>query len=225
MNTVYCYTNKINGKKYIGRTSQTLNNRAKKDGRGYEDCSRFWNAICKYGWSNFEATIIAENLSFEESVELEKEFIEKYNTTDDKCGYNILSQESGEGNLSEGTKAKIGEANRGHAYRGTGWHHSDETKQKMSDTQKGKTYPKKEAAIKRLTEAGVFKNNGNNHKFTEEDFKKAKESWMKKVKILETGEIFDSMTECAEKTGISVPYLSRKLKSQKPWKGLTFVCV
>lgn len=225
MNIVYCYTNKINGKKYIGRTSQTLNQRAKKDGRGYKDSSRFWNAICKYGWSNFEVAIIADNLSFEDSVKLEKEFIEKYNTIDDKYGYNILAQEPGEGNLSDETKTKISRANKGHAYRGTGWHHSDETKQNMSASQKGKTYPKRKYANRVLKEAGAFKNNGENHKFTKEDYAKAKESCIKKVKVLETGEIFDSMTECAEKIGISLPYLSRKLKSQKPWKGITFVCV
>ena len=109
-NTVYKYTNKSNGKVYVGRTNQTVKQRAGKDGNGYNTCRRFWNAIRKYGWNNFELTILAENVSFEESVEIEKHYIELYKSYDDKYGYNIMKQEPGEGCHSEETIQKIREA-------------------------------------------------------------------------------------------------------------------
>ena len=79
MNIVYKYENLVNGKLYIGRTSQTLSKRANGSGlTGYKTSERFWNAICKYGPENFKGTILFENLTFEESVRIESELIKKY---------------------------------------------------------------------------------------------------------------------------------------------------
>lgn len=38
---VYVYTNKANGKKYVGQTNKTLVRRAHKDGSGYYSCPIF----------------------------------------------------------------------------------------------------------------------------------------------------------------------------------------
>ena len=59
---VYIHTNKLNGKKYVGITSQTPNERW-KNGNGYKGSTYFYNAIQKYGWNNFEHEIYQNNLS------------------------------------------------------------------------------------------------------------------------------------------------------------------
>ena len=64
---VYVYTNKINGKKYVGQTNKTLARRANKDGSGYNMCPIFSKAIKKYGWDNFEPRIAFNNLTHEEA--------------------------------------------------------------------------------------------------------------------------------------------------------------
>lgn len=46
--TIYMHKNKINGKIYIGQTSQNPIKRW-NNGRGYIDSSKFYNAILKYG--------------------------------------------------------------------------------------------------------------------------------------------------------------------------------
>ena len=62
--TIYIHRNKINNKLYIGQTCQTPEKRW-DNGRGYKTSERFYNAIQKYGWNNFEHIILYTNLSLE----------------------------------------------------------------------------------------------------------------------------------------------------------------
>ena len=57
---IYCYINKINNKKYIGQTKMSQAERAGHLGRRYQGCPRFWAAIQKYGWNNFDYQILKE---------------------------------------------------------------------------------------------------------------------------------------------------------------------
>lgn len=97
---VYCHTNKINGKKYIGRTNNTKRRwrgggiEYKPDKNGNENVA-FWNAIQKYGWDNFEHEVLISNLTLDESKEIEKYYIKYYQTfigfyknKKDRKGYN-----------------------------------------------------------------------------------------------------------------------------------------
>ena len=59
------------------------------NGLQYNHCSKFWNAICKYGWDAFEHTILQNNLTKSEAIGLEMQLISKYRTQNDKYGYNI----------------------------------------------------------------------------------------------------------------------------------------
>lgn len=92
---IYKYTNKLNGKVYIG---QTIHENARKNEHKCHAKSRphtqsaFYNAIDKYGWDNFEYTVL-KTVSADTMKELksklnplEIEYIQKYNSYNN--GYN-----------------------------------------------------------------------------------------------------------------------------------------
>ena len=116
---VYVHVNKINGKRYIGITRTSLEKRWGKNGSGYRKNRqpKFYNAILKYGWENFEHVVLYSGLTKEEACSKEIELIAQYKTTDPKFGYNIQSG----GQL--GNKLRK---------------FSDESKRKMSNAKKGK---------------------------------------------------------------------------------------
>ena len=86
---VYVYTNKINGKRYVGQTNRTLTRRANKNGSGYYTCPIFSKAIQKYGWENFKSCIAFDNLTHEEANRIEKYLIKILRTQDRNYGYNM----------------------------------------------------------------------------------------------------------------------------------------
>ena len=102
-------------KYYVGITSQDINKRW-RNGNGYVNSPLFYKAILKYGWNNIEHEILKEELNELEAKSMEKSLIEKYKSNDRKYGYNITS--GGDGTV--------------------GWHPSDETKKKISDSKRGK---------------------------------------------------------------------------------------
>lgn len=116
--TVYKHTSP-SGKVYIGITSTTLRDRAGANGHRYKN-RHFSAAIQKYGWDNFSHEIVAENLSYEWACKLEKILIAKYRSNNQEFGYNI--SEGGEGGFCGG-------------------HHTEETKQHLSETHKGENNP------------------------------------------------------------------------------------
>lgn len=85
--SVYCHTNKINGKKYIGITRQ-IPKRRWQNGYGYINTC-FGNAINKYGWDNFIHEVLFTKLSKKEACDKEIELISLYDTTNRKHGYNV----------------------------------------------------------------------------------------------------------------------------------------
>lgn len=100
---IYKHTNKINGKVYIGQTCQDLNKRW-NCGKGYSE-QAFGKAITKYGWDNFTHEILESNLSFEQANEKEIYYIELYNATNSKKGYNKMV--GGQQSLGDFSKKKI----------------------------------------------------------------------------------------------------------------------
>lgn len=85
---VYCHENKTNGKKYIGQTRLNPKNRWGSRGHRYKQCTKFYEAIKKYGWDGFEHYIVAEHLTKEEADNFERLLISKLGTNGDN-GYNI----------------------------------------------------------------------------------------------------------------------------------------
>lgn len=153
--TIYCHRNKLNNKMYIGQTCQNPNRRW-RNGNGYKHNPYFYNAIQKYGWDSFEHIILADNLTKEEANFYEQFYIVTYNTTDNCFGYNIdyggknnqhskqtkekIRQYNLGKHLSEETKQKISQKNKGTKHF-LGKHHSEDTKHILSEINKGKNHP------------------------------------------------------------------------------------
>lgn len=85
---VYCLTNKINGKKYIGITRQDLSKRW-RNGNGYKKTTRISMAIKKYGWDNFIKEVLYECKDNKKASDMEVHYINLFNTIEN--GYNVQS--------------------------------------------------------------------------------------------------------------------------------------
>ena len=138
---VYKATNKINGKMYIGQTVGSLDARISRhisDALLERYDMYFHNAVRKHGKENFDWKIIAECNSLEELNKAEIEMIEKYNTFGN--GYNLTKGGEGSSGFkhSEETKQKLSEINSGENNPNYGKRRSEETRRKISDSNKGK---------------------------------------------------------------------------------------
>lgn len=94
MGVIYKITNLINGKIYIGQTVVTEPQRWQAHiwnayNNPTNDCIYLCNAIKKYGRKNFKREILEEVDTLEELNNREIFYIQKYNSTDPKIGYNI----------------------------------------------------------------------------------------------------------------------------------------
>lgn len=87
--TIYCITNKINGKRYVGQTIRDLTIRFNEHCFDDRSNSKIHQAIKKHGWQNFSCEII-EQVEPEKLDERERYYIKKWHLQDDKYGYNIL---------------------------------------------------------------------------------------------------------------------------------------
>lgn len=88
---IYCVTNKVNGKQYIGKTEEYYINtrwcKHKASARN-GDKNYFHNAIRKYGEENFAFEVILKDIPSEELSKKEIDMIRKYNTLMPN-GYNM----------------------------------------------------------------------------------------------------------------------------------------
>lgn len=134
---IYCFENKINGKKYIGKSIDLkkrildhINSlRINKDKSVY--LQNAWN---KYGEKSFIIYILCEENNYEKLSELEIFFINKLNSKT-PYGYNLTN--GGDGTFgykwSEELRKSIA-GKRNHFY---GKIHSEKTKEQMSISQRG----------------------------------------------------------------------------------------
>ena len=128
---IYKITNNINSKVYIGQTVQSLDKRWKRH-TWYSTLNRnamaITNAIKKYGKENFKIEIIDEASDIIELNEKEVFYIKKMKSLSPN-GYNLTTGGFNKF-LSEETKKKISESNKGKKI-------SDETRKRLSDSHKG----------------------------------------------------------------------------------------
>ena len=152
------------GKSYIGKTSQRPKKRW-KNGKGYKG-TLFSGAIQKFGWDKIEHEILDTNLDEFEAKCLEEYYILSYRTFigfSDCNGYNMSLGEGTTGwQPTNETREKISESNKGKTQH-KGFHHSEETKKRISDFHKGNQYRKgkhhSEETKKRISESHKGKTN------------------------------------------------------------------
>lgn len=123
MHYIYCYTNKINGKKYIGRTINTKQRFRQHKTSHNRSNTTFHAAIKKYGIDSFEVEILEETTN---PKERETFYIQKFNTMRPN-GYNMKEFDM---DMTEEIRDKISRGN-------TGKTRSQEHKAAISNAQKG----------------------------------------------------------------------------------------
>lgn len=133
MKCVYLRTNLINGKQYVGQASDFKRREYDWSNLNAPYAGDYINkAREKYGLESWSVEILKECNSSEELNHWEMYFIEKFNTKR-PFGYN----------LNDGGKGQ------------SGFHHSEESKTKMSNSKKGvnKGIPRTEETKKKISEA------------------------------------------------------------------------
>lgn len=125
---VYCHVSP-SGKKYVGISLDP--EKRWNGGRGYIKNYRFWRAIKKYGWDNFQHLIIATNLSKDEAVALEIQLVADWRLTDFNYGYNLRN--GGDGSFSEESRNLMSKRRMGNT-NSLGRKHPDEMKQRISNS-------------------------------------------------------------------------------------------
>ena len=118
---IYKFTCKITGKSYVG---QTTKNRLKTRINRHKTCNlnlHFYNARDKYGWDNFEFSIIEDHISLDEKdllnnreiywIEYYDSFRNGYNSTKGGDGGNTYEKKSEDELLK--IKKKLSEASKG----------------------------------------------------------------------------------------------------------------
>ena len=129
MGSIYLIRNTVNGKSYIGQTRHDAEKTRIRDhltGKGKGN-RLVKSAVEKYGKENFTYEILHDGIIPEFLDTLEIEAIEKFNTVSPH-GYNLRAGGGG-GSLSEETRRKLSETNKGKK-------RSKETRQKISETLK-----------------------------------------------------------------------------------------
>lgn len=209
MYTVYCHTNKLNGKRYFGITSLRPEVRW-GNGNNYHSSRHFNFAIEKYGWDGFTHEVIAEGLTKEEACQMEQDLIKKYKTTDDRYGYNLSTGgESGAAGvvqspeerkrrselrkgrkLSMETRRKLSQIAMGRTF-------SAETLAKMSAAKKGK--PLSEEHRKKIADSNRGRHMSEEAK---EKIRESRRHMMIPVYCHETGITYESLSAAARALGV-----------------------
>lgn len=241
---IYQYINTFNNKCYIGQTSKSLDKRWKKhlkEAKRNSNCA-FHCAIRKYGAEAFEHKILCE--IYRETTEQLKEVLDYYECYYIKYydsynrGYNMTI--GGDGRIgckaSEETKQKQSKLRQGDLNPFYGKHHSEETKNKLSEAAKlrcqGENNPfygkcHSEETKQKISQANTGKTNSDETRakiskalkgrpFSEEHRKNlvnANKAQCKKVICIDTGVIYDSLTAAAKINNLNASGLSKACRS------------
>lgn len=166
---IYCVTNKVNGKRYIGQTTGTLSKRWKGHISDKTGCRVFKIAIDKYGVENFSVCEIDRAYDKDSLNALETHYIKLYETRSRDKGYN-LNPGGNSGPQHPETVQRRAAALRGRplskehceklSISHIGIKRSDESRKKQSESAKGIKRPRTPEHAAKLAEAMRGKKRG-----------------------------------------------------------------
>ena len=120
-NCIYCYTNKVNGKKYVGQAVDFLIRHKQHIYSAYNEKHIAYNyyfhrAIRRHGIENFEIEILIENLQNQEKLNYwECYYIVEFDTLANNKGYNLASGGSNGNNFAGKSDEELAEISRKHS--------------------------------------------------------------------------------------------------------------
>lgn len=233
---IYKIENLVNGKVYIGQTKQNFERRLKDHlwmlRNGKHDNKHLQNAWNKYGSNNFGFSVV-EKCDIEKLDEAERFWIAYYKAL--KGVYNLESGGTKNKEIHESTRSKMSEITKSHGW--VGGKHPNAKKVVCIDT--GVIYP---SIVEASEDIGCNYDNihqvclGNNvcakgkdgkyYQFAYYEEGKSYELKQirnikipKKVICVNTGEIFNSTREAAEKTGVQQSHISQCCNGKRNFAG------
>ena len=174
-------------------------------GNGYKNCPRFYSAIVSYGWSNFEHIILENNLTSDEANEKEQYYIKKYNSQNPDLGYNLTE---GGSSLSEYWKTP---EHRELQSQNKKLYFKEHPDKKIENDMHLKEIAQKSAKIRSEKMKENYANQGGLFHLNE--------SRKKRIKCVETNEIFASLSEASRKYNISVGNISSVIHGKRKSAG------
>lgn len=215
---IYRFTNKTNGKIYIGKTNNV-------DRRQVEHLSKsktsnnghFYNAIRKYGFDSFELDILIECENEEQAYLKETDFIKQHKSNDKNFGYNSTLGGEGLKGISEDTRKKMSENAKlrvGEKNSFFGKQHTELAKQKISEANTGNQYwsgkRHTNEAKQKISEANMGKRVS-----PETEFKLGQPPTTAKITIELAREIRAKFAEGASRTELQKQYILSKSQISK----------
>jgi group I intron endonuclease len=216
---IYCTTNIVNGKTYVGKRVCDDPENDKYLGSGVILCGRnSWKnkgAFSKYGIENFKKEILIQGMySTEELNSLEKFYIAEYKKIG-KAEYNL--SKGGDG-FSAGNNYALNRKT---------YKLSENTKEKISKAHLGKKFSEKHKDnLKKNHRKTTSKEGCENMRkaWTEEKRKKQAALYQKSIICIETGKIFSGVKKAAKELNLPISSLSHHLHGygKKDFDGLHF---
>jgi group I intron endonuclease len=125
---IYCATNKVSGKVYIGQTTKTIEQRIKTHLRDMKRLnSHFYSALRLYGKEGFIWKTIDSADTKQRLNEIEQYWIKFFEATNKNKGYNLTKGGTGGAQTDKEVLKKMSNASKGK-------HPSEETKKKIAES-------------------------------------------------------------------------------------------
>ena len=181
---LYIIRNLLNNKIYIGQTINPKKRWCAHKTTSKKPIQYISKAMAKYGINNFTFEIIAECLSQNDTDKVEVDLIKQYDSCNKYIGYNIKS-----GGIVS-----------------TGWHHTNETKIKISKSEKGKIIS---------AESKLKMSNSKKVRPCSTETRLKQSETKKKNKLLKFNDIIIAAIKNEYNSGDTMSVLSKKYKTRR----------